>query len=131
VILHCYRNLFLSIFVCLFESFFDFPVISRFSHTLFELDSIKGLIAHFDRMLVYRQLSASIAKFCVSVGEIESSLRGNVPSVFAKSDSYWFKYQRNLITEDVVYVTSHKYSQYIYKHIEIQKGMKDTPCILD
>lgn len=71
---------------------------------------VKGLIARFDRMLVYRQLSAGIAKFCVSVGEIESSLRGNVPSVFAKSDSYWFSYQRNLIIEDVVYVTSHKHS---------------------
>lgn len=44
-------------------------------------DSQRTYCASFDRMRVYRQLSAGIAKFCVSVGEIESSLRGNVLGV--------------------------------------------------
>lgn len=99
--------LFPSIPVCLFESFSDFPVLH--SYFTYETDSQRTYCASFDRMLVYRQLSAGIAKFCVSVGEIESSLRGNVSGVFAESDFYWFSYQRNLITEDVVYVTSRKH----------------------
>lgn len=63
---------------------------SRPSSFARETDSQRTYCASFDRMRVYRQLSAGIAKFCVSVGEIESSLRGNVPGARAESDFYRF-----------------------------------------
>lgn len=110
---------------CLFESLSDFPVTFQFlPYFTYEADSQRTYCTSFDRMLVYRQLSAGIAKFRVSVGEIESSLRGNVLGVFAESDSYWFSYQRNLITEDVVYVASRELTHMQWSVSKLKRDWK-------
>lgn len=67
--------------VCPFESFSCFSRSHSRAALTYKTSSQRTYCASFDRMRVYRQLSAGIAKFCVSVGEIESSLRGNVPGV--------------------------------------------------
>lgn len=121
------EHLFLSS-VCLpiwISFLFSVPPLSRPAASFArKTDSQRTYCASFDRMRVYRQLSAGIAKFCVSVGEIESSLRGNVPRR-SRSPISTGSDQRNLITKDVVYVTSVWAHPHTSKRIKTQKRTED------
>lgn len=59
-----------------------FAVFPFYTYISFTYKTVKGLIAQVSIVCEFTDsLVPGIAKFCVSVGEIESSLRGNVPGV--------------------------------------------------